>query len=180
MKNPANQLYFSPRSDSAMAERQPSPTTVVLPLKPARGQAASPRHASTSRGWLRRVHALVGVISAFNLVLLISTGFLLQHRDALRLDERIVNRSLLPRSYRALDGPEGVRADIIVTDLHSGRLFGRAGAVVLDVITLGWLVLLGSGLVMYAMGQYRKGLNQSANGSGAGNTNGNGGQTQAE
>jgi len=42
-----------------------------------------------------------------------------------------------------------VRADIFVTDLHSGRLLGSAGTVLLDVVTLAWLTLLLTGLVMY-------------------------------
>ena len=98
---------------------------------------------------VRRLHALIGVISAFNLLLLITTGLLLQHVNVLRLDERIVSRAMLPGNYRPQDGPEGVRADIVITDLHSGRILGPAGTVVLDLITLGWLVLLLSGLVMY-------------------------------
>jgi hypothetical protein len=46
--------------------------------------------------WLRRTHGLLGVVSAFNLFVLISTGFLLQHMALLRLDERVVSRRLLP------------------------------------------------------------------------------------
>lgn len=63
-----------------------------------------------------------------------------------------MSRRLLPESYRTQDGPEGVRADIVVTDLHSGRLIGRTGVVILDALTFGWLVLLLSGIVMYGMG----------------------------
>jgi len=102
------------------------------------------------------------------LLLLIITGFLLQHRETFRLDDRMLSRKILPRVYRAEDGPEGVRADIVVADLHSGRLFGRTGALVLDGITLGWLVLLTSGLVMYSLGRRRK------EGGSFGNGNGNG------
>ena len=99
--------------------------------------------------WLRRTHGLLGVVSAFNLFVLISTGFLLQHMALLRLDERVVSRRLLPGRYRQQDGESGVRADIVVADIHSGRMFGVAGALVLDGITLVWLVMLSTGLVMY-------------------------------
>lgn len=98
---------------------------------------------------IRKVHRMLGVISALNLLLLIATGLLLQHMNGLRLDEHMVSRRFLPANYRPQDGSEGVRADIVITDLHSGRIVGRAGTAILDVITLGWLVLLLTGLVMY-------------------------------
>lgn len=101
------------------------------------------------RGWTRRIHAILGLVSAFNLILLISTGFLLQHRDTLRLDEHSISRKLLPSGYRTEDLRPTVRADIVITDLHSGRLLGTTGALVLDAVTIVWLVMLVTGLVMY-------------------------------
>ena len=111
--------------------------------------------------WSRRIHAFLGVVSAINLFVLITTGFLLQHATLLKLDEKTVARWALPSSYRPQDGPEGVRADIFVTDLHSGRVLGRAGTLLLDAITLAWMTLLLTGLVMYA-GKLR--AQQNANG----------------
>jgi hypothetical protein len=104
-----------------------------------------------SRGKLwRRVHALVGIVSSVNLLVLIGSGLLLQHASLLRLDEKTITRAILPKSYRQQDGDSGVRADVFVTDLHSGRLLGTTGTVVVDVLTLGWLTLLLTGVVMYA------------------------------
>jgi uncharacterized iron-regulated membrane protein len=108
---------------------------------------------SRRRPWMRRVHAILGLLSAFNLFVLISTGLLLQHSTLLRLDERMLTRKILPTRYRPQDGGSGVRADIVVADLHSGRLFGLTGALALDIITLAWLVMLATGLVMYLSGQ---------------------------
>ncbi len=123
--------------------------------------ATAPRRASPRRrNWPRTVHSLIGVVAALNLLLLIMTGFLLQHRDLFRLEERVVSRKLLPAGYRPQDGLE-VRGDIVVADLHSGRLFGGTGALVLDGVTLGWLLLLVTGLVMYATGA-RGGNNNAA------------------
>jgi hypothetical protein len=102
------------------------------------------------------MHAFMGIVSAFNLMLLISTGFLLQHASLLRLDEKMVTRKVLPPFYRPQDGNSGVRADIVVTDLHSGRLLGAAGTLTLDVLTLAWLILLATGLVMYVTKQKAK------------------------
>jgi hypothetical protein len=118
------------------------------------------RTASTNsrrRPWMRRLHAILGLLSAFNLLVLVSTGFLLQHSTLLRLDERMLTRKILPNGYRPQDGGRGIRADIVVADLHSGRLFGVAGALALDIITLAWLVMLATGLVMYLSGQRTNG-----------------------
>jgi hypothetical protein len=123
----------------------------------------SDRRVSTS--WIRRTHALLGVISACNLLLLISTGLLLQHAALFRLDEHTITRRLLPSAYRPQDGDSGVRADILITDLHSGRIFGTAGALVLDVITLAWLIMLATGLVMYSL-KCGNGGNSSKSGNG--------------
>jgi hypothetical protein len=116
------------------------------------------------RPWVRRVHAMLGIISAVNLFVLITTGFLLQHSTLLRLDERTLTRRILPSGYRPQDGGNGVRADIVVADLHSGRLLGVAGALFLDIITLAWLVMLATGLVMYLSSQRANGraLNRDA------------------
>jgi uncharacterized iron-regulated membrane protein len=103
------------------------------------------------------VHALLGIISAFNLFVLITTGFLLQHSTLLKLDERSLTRRLLPSGYRPQDGGIGVRGDIVVADLHSGRMFGVAGALFLDAVTLVWLVMLTTGVVMYLSKQRANG-----------------------
>lgn len=127
--------------------------TTVVPLEPSAKFYSSTRR----RAWSRRVHAVLGIISAFNLLLLITTGFLLQHSTLLRLDERSLTRTLLPSGYRPQDGGSGVRADIVVGDLHSGRMFGVAGALFLDAVTLVWLVMLTTGVVMYLSKQRANG-----------------------
>lgn len=101
------------------------------------------------RAWSRRLHAFIGIVSSVNLLVLIGSGLLLQHASLFRLDEKTISRAVLPTSYRPQDGDAGVRADIFVTDLHSGRLLGTTGTVVLDVATLAWLTLLLTGVVMY-------------------------------
>src|SRR5882672_4016115 len=131
----------APASTVRLPGRAPSTVTVI----------------GRRRSWVRRVHAIVGLISAFNLFVLISTGFLLQHSALLRLDERMLTRKILPSGYRPQDGGGGVRADIVVADLHSGRLFRVAGGLALDTITLAWLVMLATGLVMYLSSQRTNG-----------------------
>jgi hypothetical protein len=80
--------------------------------------------------------------------LIVTTGLLIQHRDFFGLDNRYIGRRFLPSEYRPNDGPE-VRSDIVVTDLHSGRILGTTGAVILDVVTVCWLILLLTGVSMY-------------------------------
>jgi hypothetical protein len=83
-----------------------------------------------------------------NLLLIVATGLLIQHRDVFGLENRYVTRRFLPSGYRPNDGPE-IRSDIVITDLHSGRILGTTGVVILDAITLGWLVLLMTGVSMH-------------------------------
>src|SRR5436309_4719104 len=111
-----------PSHENRGAEALASPT--MVPLGPSAKLCSSTRR----RPWSRRVHAVLGIISAFNLFVLITTGFLLQHSTLLKLDERSLTRKILPSGYRPQDVGSGVRADIVVADLHSGRMFeiGRA------------------------------------------------------
>ena len=131
--------------------------------QPARRSRGKFRAAS-----VRRLHAFLGVISAVNLLLLITTGLLLQHMTLLHLDDHMVSRRFLPASYRPQDGPEGVRADIVMTDLHSGRILGATGTAILDVITLGWLIMLLTGLIMYTARANGRWKAQSPNNGGPG------------
>src|SRR6266481_6968858 len=128
-------------------------SATVVPLEAPAKLCSSARR----RPWSRRVHAVLGIISALNLFVLITTGFLLQHSTLLKLDERSLTRKILPSGYRPQDVGNGVRADIVVADLHSGRMFGVAGALFLDAVTLVWLVMLATGLVMYLSKQRANG-----------------------
>lgn len=111
-------------------------------------------NSNGNKTWLRRVHAIVGIVSSLNLLVLLVSGLLIQHRDTFSLEDRMVSRSLLPGAYRPADA-EGVRADIVATDLHSGRLFGRTGLLILDVVTVFWAMLLLSGVFIFTSRQLR-------------------------
>jgi hypothetical protein len=108
-----------------------------------------------SKTWLRRLHAIIGILSSLNLLMMLASGLLMQHRETFGLEDRVISRTFLPASYRINDGTEGVRADIVVTDLHSGRIFGPIGLIALDVITLSWAVLLLSGIFIFTSKQLR-------------------------
>lgn len=128
----------------------------VLSLRADSANSATGWSRNRGKNWMRKAHALAGIILSLNLLLLLVTGMLIQHRDALRLEERSISRTFLPDDYRPQDGPQGVRADIVVTDLHSGRIFGPTGILVLDAITLGSFLLLSSGVVLFLLGRWRK------------------------
>ena len=108
---------------------------------------------------LRRMHSLIGIVSSLNLLLLITTGFMIQHREELKLENRTVARRFLPETYRPMDGDQGVRGDIVVTDLHSGRLLGKRGTLIVDGLTVAWLVLLISGVLMFSARRAANGKN---------------------
>lgn len=95
----------------------------------------------------RKLHIWVGLTAALYFMLIAATGVAINHRERLRLEERTVSRTWLPNSYRPDDGPE-VRADIVVTDLHSGLIFGRIGAPILDIVALVWFISIVTGLTM--------------------------------
>ncbi|HXE90446.1 MAG TPA: PepSY domain-containing protein [Terriglobales bacterium] len=136
--------------------------TALVTLRPAERGEREP-HAGRRR-WVRRLHAVGGLVLTLNLTLLLVTGFLMQHTEGFGLDGKMVSRAWLPADYRPQDGSE-VRADIVVTDLHSGRLLGGPGRMVVDAVSIGWLIMLVSGLVLYGQGRWRNG---ARNGNGEG------------
>jgi uncharacterized iron-regulated membrane protein len=97
--------------------------------------------------FMRKLHIWVGLSAALYFMLIATTGVMINHREGLRLEERNVSRSWLPNGYRAQDG-SAVRADIVVTDLHSGLIFGKVGAPVLDFVAAVWFISIISGVSM--------------------------------
>ncbi len=85
----------------------------VVPLEAPAKLCSSTRR----RPWSRRVHAVLGIISALNLFVLITTGFLLQHSTLLKLDERSLTRKILPSGYR----PQDVGDARLAGDAGDGR-----------------------------------------------------------
>lgn len=90
----------------------------------------------------------LGVVLGAFFFLLAATGLLVQHRERLRLPERSVSRRWLPAGYRPQDPDTEIRADIVLTDLHSGRIFGPKGPLVVDAVTTAWLLMIASGYIL--------------------------------
>src|SRR3970282_1633924 len=85
---------------------------------------------------LYRVHVVTGLVAALWLLLVAITGVLINHQEALGLLDMEVSDAYLPDYYRADVRTGRTRLNIIVTDLHSGRLFGAHGHWVGDGIAL--------------------------------------------
>lgn len=125
-------------------------TTDSAPASEGKKTKQAGRSANGVRPRLRRGHSITGLILCCNLLLIVLTGLMVQHRDLLKLEDHYVSRRVLPSAYRPADGVE-VRMDIVVTDLHSGRIFGRWGTVAVDLIAGAALLLALSGVVTYAI-----------------------------
>ena len=110
-------------------------------------QAANGRRNGKSRAAvvLRRLHFWTGAILTLNFLLLAATGTLIQHREFFGLEERTVSRKWLPAGYRTQDPDTEIRADIVVTDLHSGRMFGAAGRLAVDLAAAGFVLMIATG-----------------------------------
>jgi hypothetical protein len=100
--------------------------------------------------WKRTLHISVGVVFALYFLMLAVTGVMINHSTDWGLTERYVSRRYLPSDYRPLDGEES-RLDIVITDLHSGRIFGVTGRWLPDVVAafLAVSILSGVGMVLW-------------------------------
>ena len=124
----------------------------------------SPRTSGASRRsrlspGLRRLHFWVGALFTACFLLLIVTGLMVGHRDLLALEQKTVSRRWLPRGYRPQDPDSEIRADIVLTDLHSGKLFGPKGPLLVDGAAAAWLIMMISGYGIQIVSRYRNGKN---------------------
>ena len=97
--------------------------------------------------WKRTLHISVGVVFALYFLMLAVTGVMINHSTDWGFGEKYVSRRYLPANYRPLDGEE-TRLDIVITDLHSGRILGVTGRWLPDVAAAFWAVSILSGLGM--------------------------------
>ncbi len=96
-----------------------------------------------------KIHMVTGLAAALWVLLLAVTGVMMNHQESLGLLDAEISDKYLPGSYRADVRTGTTRLNIIVTDLHSGRIFGAQGTWVSDLIALFLLVSLTSGAFSY-------------------------------
>ena len=110
----------------------------------------------THPDWKHRLHVAIGLVFALYFLMLAATGVLIHHAGDWGLTESYVSRHYLPSNYRPLDGEE-TRLDIVITDLHSGRIFGIAGRWLPDLVAGFWTISILTGIGMVLWGKVRRG-----------------------
>ncbi len=96
-----------------------------------------------------KIHIVTGLAAALWVLLLAVTGVMINHQESLGLLDAEISDNYLPDSYRADVRTGTTRLNIIVTDLHSGRIFGAHGTWVSDLIALFLFMSITSGAFSY-------------------------------
>ena len=86
----------------------------------------------------RNFEIWLAAFCALYLGIVAGTALLLNHAQALHLDQRHIARIWLPTSY-ALDEGYDVPVDAVVRDLNTALLSGATGARILDLTALLWV-----------------------------------------
>lgn len=101
------------------------------------------------RDWLYKMHIATGLVAALWLLLIAGTGVLINHQEELGLLDIEISDQYLPDSYRADARTGSTRLNVILTDLHSGRIFGVHGNLLGDLIALLLVLSIVSGSFCY-------------------------------
>ena len=96
-----------------------------------------------------KIHVVTGLAAALWVLLLAVTGVMINHQESLGLLDTEISDNYLPDSYRADVRTGTTRLNIIVTDLHSGRIFGAQGTWVSDLVALFLFLSITSGAFSY-------------------------------
>jgi len=103
------------------------------------------------RDRLYRIHVVTGLAAAVWFLLMALTGILINHQESLGLLDAEVSDRYLPGYYRSDARSGTTRLNIIITDLHSGRILGSQGAWMSDLVAVLLIVSLLSGFVSNQM-----------------------------
>ena len=98
-----------------------------------------------------RVHVVTGLAAAVWFLLMALTGVLVNHQESLGLLDAEISDRYLPGYYRSDARTGTTRLNIIITDLHSGRILGSQGHWLSDGVALLLIVSLLSGIVSHQM-----------------------------
>ncbi len=127
----------------------------ALDRAPRPSPAAAAPHGKRPARLLRKIHVWIGVLFTLHFLVVMTTGLLVQHRDLFGLERRTVSRRWLPAAYRPGDPDNEIRADIVITDLHSGKIFGSRGPIMVDAAVLAWFVMLATGYGIFLVSRRR-------------------------
>ena len=103
------------------------------------------------RDRLYRIHLVTGLAAAIWFLLVAVTGVLINHQESLGLLEAEISDRHLPGYYRADARTGTTRLNILITDLHSGRILGSRGHWVSDIVAVFLIVSLLTGLASHQL-----------------------------
>ena len=103
------------------------------------------------RDRLYRIHLVTGLAAAIWFLLVAVTGVLINHQESLGLLEAEISDRYLPGYYRADARTGTTRLNILITDLHSGRIFGSRGHWVSDIVAVFLIVSLLTGFASHQL-----------------------------
>ena len=103
------------------------------------------------RDRLYRIHVVMGLAAAVWFLLMAVSGVLINHQESLGLLDAEVSDRYLPDDYRADARTGTTRLNILITDLHSGRIFGSWGTWMSDIVALLLVVSLLTGFVSHRL-----------------------------
>lgn len=112
----------------------------------------------------RKLHTVIGLIGALWLIFMSVTGVLINHQESLGLADKEISDRFLPDSYRADVRTGSTPLNVVITDLHSGRFFGKYGYLISDVIALLLIFSVLSGVYMYFTKQVKSSGTQNGGG----------------
>ena len=103
------------------------------------------------RDRLYRIHVVTGLAAAVWFFLMAVTGVLINHQESLGLLDAEISDRYLPGQYRADSRTGATRLNILLADLHSGRIFGSQGHWVSDLVALLLIVSLLTGFLSHRL-----------------------------
>jgi hypothetical protein len=103
------------------------------------------------RDRLYRIHVVTGLAAAVWFLLMAVSGVLINHQESLGLLDAEVSDRYLPGYYRADARTGTTRLNILITDLHSGRIFGSRGPWMSDIVALLLVVSLLTGFLSHQL-----------------------------
>lgn len=123
----------------------------------------------------KKLHLIIGLIGAIWLIFMSVTGILINHQDRLGLGDKEISDRFLPDRYRADVRTGTTRLNVLISDLHSGRFFGRYGYLISDVIAFLLILSVLSGVYIYLFSNRVRSSN-AQNASARAHANGNAAQ----
>ena len=103
------------------------------------------------RDRLYRIHVVTGLAAAVWFLLIAVTGILINHQESLGLLDAEISDRYRPGYYRADSRTGATRLNILLADLHSGRIFGSQGHWVSDLVALFLIVSLLTGFASHRL-----------------------------